>query len=122
MSGKPARARGFTLVEVMVALAIVAVALGAGLRAAAALTDNASRFEQVLAAQWCADNTITNLRLLRTLPGIGDSDLSCEQLGHRFGGKLVARPTPNPLYRRIEVRFDDEAGRPLVQLITVIGR
>jgi len=115
-------ARGFTLVEVMVALAIVAVALGAGLRAAAALTDNAARFEQVLLAQWCADNTITNLRLLRTLPGIGDSDLACEQLGHPFAGKLVTRPTPNPLYRRIEVRFDDEAGRPLVQLTTVIGR
>ena len=41
---KPLRSRGFTLVEVMVALAITAIALVAGLKASAALTDNAVRF------------------------------------------------------------------------------
>ena len=35
------RAGGFTLIEVLVALTIVAVTLGAGIKAAAALTDNA---------------------------------------------------------------------------------
>ncbi len=116
------RTRGFTLIEVMVALAVVAVTLGAGLRAAAALTDNAERLSLVMQAQWCADNQLTNLRLMRTLPGIGDSDFGCEQLGRNFVGKLVTRPTPNPNFRRVDAIVSDPAGVPLVTLSTVLGR
>lgn len=113
---------GFTLIEVLVAVAIVAVTLGAGLRAAGTLTDNAARLADVVAAQWCADNQLTNLRLSRQLPGVGDADFSCEQLGRSFPGKLLTRPTPNPNFRRIEAVVSDEAGRPLVSLSTVLSR
>ncbi|MFT3819472.1 MAG: type II secretion system minor pseudopilin GspI [Rubrivivax sp.] len=116
------RPRGFTLIEVLVALAVVAVALAAGARAAGALTDNAERLQQVTLAQWCADNQLTNLRLARVLPGIGDADFSCEQLGRSFPGKLVTRPTPNPNMRRIDAVVSDDTGRPLVTLTTVMGR
>ena len=115
-------ARGFTLVEVLVALAIVAVALAAGLRAASTLTDNSQRLADVVAAQWCADNALGNLRLARQLPGIGDADFSCEQLGRPYAGTLATRPTPNPNFRRVEATVRDEAGRPLVNVTTVIGR
>ena len=114
--------RGFTLIEVLVALAVVAVTLGAGLRAAASLTDNAERLSQVMAAQWCADNQLTGLRLARVLPGIGDADFSCEQLGRSYPGKLVTRPTPNPNFRRVDAIVSDEAGHPLVTLSTVLSR
>ena len=115
-------ARGFTLVEVLVALAIVAVALAAGLRAAGTLTDNSQRLAEVVAAQWCADNALSNLRLTRQLPGVGDADFSCEQLGRPYAGTLATRPTPNPNFRRVEATVRDEAGRPLVNVTTVIGR
>ena len=113
---------GFTLVEVLVALAIVAIALGAGLRAAGVLTDNAQRLADVMAAQWCAENQLTNLRLSRIFPGVGDADFSCEQLGRTYGGKLITRPTPNPSFRRVDAAISDEAGRPLVTLSTVLPR
>ena len=121
-SGRSACAAGFTLIEVLVAVAIVAVTLGAGLRAAGTLTDNAARLSDVIAAQWCADNQLTNLRLSRQLPGIGDADFSCEQLGRSYAGKLLTRSTPNPNFRRVEAVVSDDAGRPLVTLSTVMAR
>ena len=115
-------ARGFTLLEVLVALAVAALALGAGLRAAGVLTDNAQRLGDVVAAQWCADNQLTELRLRRLFPGVGDSDFSCEQLGRTFSGKLVTRPTPNPSFRRVDALVKDENGYTLISLTTVLGR
>ncbi len=116
------RRRGFTLLEVLVALAIVAISLGAGLRATGVLTDNAQRLRDVMAAQWCAENQLTALRLARTFPGVGDADFSCEQLGRSYPGKLVTRPTLNPSFRRVDANISDDAGRPLFTLTTVLGR
>ena len=115
-------ARGFTLVEVLVALAIVAVALGAGIKAAGALTNNAQRLADVSAAQWCADNQLANLKLSRQFPGIGDSDFACDQLGRSFKGQLRVRPTPNPNFRRVDAAIADEGMQPLLTLSTVLPR
>ena len=57
MTGKR-RIRGFTLVEVLVALGIVAIALTAGLRATAALTNNGMRQSDILLAHICAENEL----------------------------------------------------------------
>ena len=114
--------RGFTLIEVLVALVVVAIALGAAVRAAAALTDNAERLADVVAAQWCAENQLTALRLSRAFLGVGDAEFSCEQLGRTYRGTLVTRPTFNPNFRRVDAQMADEAGQPLVTLSTVVGR
>eukprot|EP01036_Dinobryon_divergens_P021503 gene21503-29512_t len=59
---------GFSLIEVLVAVAIVAIALAAGSRAAGSLLNNAQRLSDVTAAQWCADNRLVNLKLARLFP------------------------------------------------------
>jgi general secretion pathway protein I len=114
--------RGFTLIEVLVALAIVAITLGAGIKAAGSLTSNTARLAEVTSAQWCADNQLTGLRLTRQFPDIGDGDFSCEQLGRTYAGKLVVRPTPNPNFRRVDAQMLDADGRQILQLSTIMGR
>ena len=116
------RAPGFTLIEVMVALAIVAITLGAGIKAAGALTDNTRRLADVTAAQWCADNQLTGLRLSKLTPPIGDSEFSCVELGQAYAGRLSVRPTPNPLFVNVDAAIADEAGRPILNLTTVLRK
>ena len=114
--------RGFTLIEVLVALVIVAITVGAGIKAAGALTDNTQRLADVSAAQWCADNQLAGLRLTALTPPVGDSDFACTELGRSYPGKLVVRPTPNPLFVAVEARVADDAGRTLLSLSTVMRK
>jgi general secretion pathway protein I len=113
---------GFTLIEVLVALAIVAVALGAGIQAAAALSNNTQRMIDVAAAQWCADNELANLKLARQFPSIGDTEFGCTQLGREYKGQLSVRPTPNPNFRRVDANIADAQDQPLLRLSTILGR
>src|SRR6218665_4196236 len=81
--------RGFTLVEVLVALAIVAIALMAGLQATTALTRNALRQADIMLAQLCAENELVKARLSSQMPSVGDSSLVCEQAGRQLQVLLI---------------------------------
>ena len=116
------RRAGFTLVEVLVALTITAIALGAGLKAAGALTDNAQRLGDVTAAHWCADNALTGLRLAKQFPGTGEAEFACQQLGRDYRGQLRTQATPNPNFRRVDALVMDSNGRVMANLATVVGR
>jgi general secretion pathway protein I len=113
--------RGFTLIEVLVALGIVAIALVAGLQATSALTNNAQRQSDVLLAHICAENELVKVRLSKQMPGVGDSVVACDQAGHAFDVKVSVLPTPNPNFRRVDAQvFTGES--PVLRLSTVVGR
>lgn len=124
MVGRPdaGAVRGMTLIEVLVTLAIVAITLTAGIKAAGGLTVNAQRMADLTAAQWCAENQLTALKLGKVYPPVGDSDFTCQQMGRQLPGHLVVRPTPNVNFRRVDAQVLDEQQQPIVKLSTVLSR
>lgn len=114
--------RGLTLVEVLVALAIAAVALGAGVRAAGSSVQMSQRLQDTVPARWCAENQLAQVRLARVLPPVGEAAFSCEQLGQRWQGRMRTQPTPNPNFRRVEAQVLDAQGQAVVAISTVVSR
>ncbi|BDT68950.1 type II secretion system protein I [Comamonadaceae bacterium OS-1] len=115
------KARGFTLIEVLVALAIVSIALIAGLQATQALTTNATRQTDVLLAHLCAENQLIAMRLSAQMPGVGDSTQQCEQASRVYEVRLNVRPTANPSFRIVDAQVFDGTS-PILRLSTVVGR
>ena len=113
--------RGFTLIEVLVALGITAVALMAGLQATGSLSRNAERQTVTMLGQICADNQLIALRLRRQLPDTGNTSVECTQAGRLLQVEVSVRPTPNPNFRRVDARVLDQ-GAYVLQVSTVMGR
>jgi general secretion pathway protein I len=116
--------RGFTLIEVLVALAIVAVALLAGVRAVGAMAQTNAELKLRLLAQVAAENRVAELRAARAFPDIGSRTVACPQGRAQLQCVEEIKGTPNPLFRRLEVRVYDGAGREhmLAELIGILPR
>jgi general secretion pathway protein I len=114
---------GFTLLEVLVALVIVGVALAAAMRGAMTLTNNARDARLKLLAVLTAENQLLELRLARGQLTSGELRYDCDQGGVRFTCDQFVKPTPNPFFRRVEVRVSGAAGdapREYADLLTVL--
>jgi general secretion pathway protein I len=109
------------LIEVIVALAIMAIALIAGSQVNSSLTRNAQRQDQTLLAQLCADNVLSQLQLSAQMPSVGDSEQTCVQASRSFRVSLRIRTTPNPSFRRADAQVF-EANTPILRVTTIVGR
>lgn len=118
------RVHGFTLIEMLVALAIVAVALLAGVRAVGTMAQTSAELKLRLLAQVSAENRIAELRAARAFPGIGSRTVACPQGRVPLECVEEAKATPNPLFRRIEVRVyaGDDRNRLLAEMIGILPR
>ena len=100
------RARGFTLVEVMVAMAIVAVALPALLFSLYQQLDGTEYLRDRTLASWVAANKLSELQLIVTSTGdIPSGELSGEaRLADRDWQWTIAQlPTELPGFVRVEI-------------------
>jgi len=94
---------GFTLLEVLVALVIIALALGAATRASHMATDSTLIMKQRLMGGWVAENRLAELRTT-TWPELGEKTGNVTQGGMQFTWRQTVATSPNPAFRRVEVK------------------
>lgn len=104
-----AGARGFTLIEILVALAIVAVALAAGMRALAQSADGAGTLKARTLAMWVAQNRLAEAEFARDLPATGSRSGEASQGGSPFVWRESVGATPNPAFRRLDIEVAEAA-------------
>ena len=98
------RRSGFTLIEVLVALAIISIALMSALRAAGQGTNNLGELRSRLLAGWVAENLLAEHRARRDWLPLGIQRGAGRQGGLDFAWREEVITTPNPSFRRVDVR------------------
>jgi general secretion pathway protein I len=120
----PDRARGFTLVEVVVALAIVAIGMFAVFRTIGDTAHNVGSLRDRTIAAWIADNRITEIRLTGQLPSVDETESDVEMAGRRWHWVARVSQTQVSGLRRVDVsvrRDEDSEGTSIVTLAGFVG-
>jgi general secretion pathway protein I len=97
------RRAGFTLIEVLVALAIVSIALLAALRAAGQTTSNVGELRSRLLAGWVAENLMAEHRARDDWLPLGMQRGKEREGGIELAWREEVIATPNPAFRRIDI-------------------
>ena len=95
--------RGFTLVEVLVALAVLAIALAAILRAMGQAIDATATLRERNIALWVAQNRLVEHQMRRDWPAADTKDGDAEIGGVKWYWREQVSATPEPRIRRIEI-------------------
>lgn len=103
--------RGFTLLEVLVALAIFAIVAAVVLTSAGRSVNNAGRLETLTMAGWIADNRVTELQLQQPAPAVGREDLDLEFGGRKWQTHSEVSTSGTPGLLRIRVWVAAVEGR-----------
>lgn len=95
--------RGFTLVEVLVALAVLAIALSAVLRTMGQAIDATTTLRERNTALWVAQNRLVEHQMRRDWPAADTKDGEAEIGGIKWFWREQVSTTPEPRIRRIEI-------------------
>lgn len=129
MSGQAGarHASGFTLIEVLVALVVVAFGVGAMMATLTAAADNVAHLRDKSFAEWIALNQISELRLAIGTPTVGESSGDVDYAGQKWRWNRVVTDQGVAEIYRIEITVgrpgaDDEEGPALATAWGFIGR
>ena len=100
---------GFTLIEVMVALTIIAISLGALLSSSGTQANSAGYLKQKTLAHWVATNELTQLRVAKEFPDIGDKKGSTTMAGNEWYWSRTTKETEDKDARQVTFKlFSDK--------------
>lgn len=97
------RARGFTLVEVLVALAVLSIALAAVIHAVGQAIDTTAGLRDRMLALWLAEERATTLQLKASWPSVDNTDGETEYAGRRWHWRERVSTTPLTDLRRVDI-------------------
>jgi general secretion pathway protein I len=120
----PDASRGFTLIEVVVALAIVAIGMLAVFKTIGDTVNNVSSLRDRSFATWIADNHIAQLRLSGEMPSVDETRGELDYAKQRWHWVARVSQTPVDGLRRIDVsvrRDSDPEGSSLANLAGFVG-
>ena len=100
--------RGFTLIEVLVALVIAAIALAAISRTTIQSTDTAEALRDRQLALWVAQNELTLIRMTQAWPSLEATEGSESMAGKEWRWTRIVASTPETWLRRIEVEVSEK--------------
>ncbi len=115
---------GFTLIEILVALAIVAIALAAVVAETSHYVYSTSRLQDRTLAHWVAVNRIVEQQLSTVWPATGATNGTVELGGREWAWTMRITDTPDDSIRRIdvEVRTDRSSERIEASAIAYLER
>lgn len=115
--------RGFTLLEVMVALAVAAIGLAAIARSMTGNVDATDRVQQRTIATWVAANRLAELRMYRQFNTAGGQSGRAEMGGRRWRIEEKFATTPDPNISRVDILvFQDGEDRSSATLTGYLSR
>ena len=111
---------GFTLLEVLVALAVLALALAAIIQAGGGYAANQVYLRDRVMADWVARNLLMEYQIKKEWPRVGDSTGDEEMAGRRWEWRTDVSETEDEDLRRIDIQVrpegSDEDASPLLVL------
>ncbi len=115
---------GFTLLEVLVALAVIAVAMGAIIGGAGASVGNAVYLKERTLGHWVAMNKVAEFQLDRNWPGVGVRKGDYEMANHEWHWEAEISDTEDADVRRIdlEVFTDSRSGSAVARIVAYLGK
>jgi len=118
------RLRGFTLLEVMVALAVIAIGLGAVITEASRNISNAALLEDKTLGHWVAANKVAEMQVTKEWPSAGEQSSDVEMAGRDWYLTVIIIDTPDERVKRmdVEVRTDSGSENPVVKVISYLGQ
>lgn len=102
---KASKQKGFTLIEVMIALLVLGLALAALIRTSGSASANTAWLQEKTFAHWVAMNQLTEMQVNKDWPKPGQKKDTTEMVEREWEWEATVSNTPDPDLRRVDIRI-----------------